>query len=72
VSRFERIPKETQKGVPLVLISFEFASFLTPHEDKESTMGPSCDPLTTTLANIHNRRASLATTIKCFVHQIFV
>jgi hypothetical protein len=70
VSRFERILKETQKRVPLVLISFEFSSFLTPHENKESTMGPTCDPLTITLANIHNRRASLVATIKCFVHQI--
>jgi hypothetical protein len=54
----------------LAIISFEFASFLTPHENKESTMGPTCDPLTT-LANKHNRRASLTTTIKWFVHQIF-
>jgi hypothetical protein len=71
VSRFERIPKEIQKGAPLALISFEFASFLTPHENKESIMGSTCDPLTITLANIHNRRTSLIATIKCFVHQIF-
>ncbi len=57
--------------MPLGLINFGFASFLTPHENKESTMGPTCDPLTTTLANIYNKRAFLGATIKCFVHQIF-